>query len=383
MFSKKADSTLFHLKYFLLLALFTLLTPVQPLLAAEDANPNEAKLAFETPNGRAEVTAQYISGIDRTQIPSLVEEKIQQTEAAKSTLVFSTDDPKLIETNLSNDKLPNDRYFFAPLATTKTNRLAALTKVAYEHSKKSIQSDKFGFMILTYTTLAESVVWMHTASLDHFQQSSNVAYTIALAVMFGLNKDNWSLATQPIQNKLKKLLTSLKIDSTTRMTDASVRFLGNLGLSALVYSLRVPLISMNDLIERGLQLNLFTMPMLVSTVMTAALFTWYEHIAMIKEETHPISKFIFRRVSEVRSILIGTFATTAALFNPSQFGYGSWFLLGGIGLAGATVFFKNEKIIDWLENNASLKKIYEKSIEYNSQLRQFFGLRSQCYMLFR
>lgn len=380
MFSKKLSSTLLHLKHAILIALFTLLTPVQYILA-DDNNPSNANITFETPNGKADISVQFVSDLDRSQVSHLIDEKVQQTQALDSTVVFSTDDRPLIESTAQNDKLPQDRFFFAPLSMT--DKMAVLTKVAYEHSKKSIRSDKFGFMILTYTTIAESVVWMHTASLDHFQQSSNVAYTIALAVIFGLNKDNWSLATQPIQNKVRKLLTHLKVNTAGKLADLSVRFLGNLGLSAIVYSLRIPLISMNDLIDKGLQLHLFTMPMLISTVMTAALFTWYEHIAMINENTHPISKFVFRRVAEVRNILIGTFATTAALFNPSQFGYSSWFLLGGIGLAGTTIFLRNEKILEWLENNAALKNIYEKSQTYSENVRKFFGLKNQCVMLFR
>lgn len=141
------------------------------------------------------------------------------------------------------------------------------------------------------------------------------------------------------------------------MKEIAVRFLGNLTLATIVTAGRIPLMSIDHIINKGIELHYLTMPLLMSFVTTSAIFTWSEHLAMIDEEATPLTKFIFRRINEVRYIVIATFAATAALLNPSQHGVTFWITIAGVGLAGATIYFKASVISEWLEKQAWLKPL--------------------------
>lgn len=296
-----------------------------------------------------------------------------QTARDARTVILSTDDAALLAQTAAARNLVAKNFAAAPLVlptaeSSSTSPFFQLLKKQIQNASMSIKNDKIGVLILTYTTAAETLVWIHSSHLSQFEQSSNAIYTIALALVFGLNKDSWVATTKPIQKFFRKIIKPAT-SSSTDMKDLTVRFLGNLTLAAVISSGRIPLLAMDDMIEKGISLQHFTLPLLLTVVTTTALFTWSEHLAQIDPTTHPITKFIFRRTTEIRNILLGTFATTAALLTPSHSGATPWIVVAGIGMVGALVYFNGNLISTWLESNPVLIK-----------LKQRFGL--QCRHLF-
>lgn len=288
----------------------------------------------------------------------------QKTKVANSTVVLSTDESSLLQKTLEHSQLRKENFTAAPLnlhaltnpKESERSPFLKLIKNQVQGTINAVKNDKIGVLILSFTTAAETLIWIHSTQLSQFERSSNAIYSVALALVFGLNKDAWALTTRPIQKFFRQILKP-ENSSPRNMKEFAARFLGNLTLAAIVAGARIPLLSLDDIIAKGIQLQHFTMPLLLTVVSTTALFTWSEHLAMINEKTHPITKFVFRRTSEMRSILIASFATTAALLMPSQHGLTPWITIAGIGVGGALLYFNADSISNWLETNPFLMKL--------------------------
>lgn len=287
-----------------------------------------------------------------------------KSNTSAHSVVVSTDNADVLEKTVQSKSVSTANLNLIPIDTNllesshpqKKSKFSELVKTYLKNSSDSARSDKIGVVILTYTTAAETLVWIHSTQLNQFERTGNVVYTIALALVFGLNKDAWTMATRPIQKFFRNILKP-ESDSPANLKELAARFLGNLTLAAVVTSGRIPLMSMESIIEKGIQLQHFTMPLLLTIVSTSALFTWSEHLAMIDAKSHPITKFVFRRANEIRTVLIGTFATTAALLNPGQYGSSPWIAIAGIGVVGSLLYFNADSISSWVENNKTLIRI--------------------------
>lgn len=316
------------------------------------------------------------------EILKVVSEKHKNKDA---TIFLSTDNEQLIKKSITNQELQSDRFVAVPiedidsqsLSVVERSKFSTLVKKYSSLAADSIRADKFGFFIMTCTTANESLIWIHSTHLNKFEKTANVVYTVALSLAFGLNKDAWNTATKPIKNFYRNLVKPENI-SATNPKELAVKFLGNLTLGALVTSIRVPLISMDQIIHQGLQLHYFQTPLLLTALTTAALFTWSEHLAMIDENSSPITKFVFRRVNEFRCGVLAILATSAALLSPAEYGITPRITMAGVGVIGALVYFNAEKITDWIESRPSLQSFRKKLA--NSKKYNFEAL--QCRMLF-
>jgi len=279
-----------------------------------------------------------------------------------TTVVVSTDQEQIIRGVLQSADKFQDNVILAPLAKDEAKqktKFSTLVKNYAQKSLQSIQQDKIGFVIVTYTTAADTLVWLHSAHLSQFERTGNVAYTIALALTFGLNKDTWSKTTRPIQDFFRKILKP-ENNSRTNPKDLASRFLGNFSLSMLTAFGRVPFLAMDQIIDGSATMHILTMPALMSLVSTLALFTWSENLSEINQLENPTAKFVFRRVSEMRTFILGTFATTAALLSPHEYGYTPWMTLGAIGITGAIVYFNGESLTTWIDSRPTLQKIMQR-----------------------
>lgn len=294
---------------------------------------------------RVEVTATRVELENAQEIQALIHEKAR--DEATTVIVSSDIDEVIAETAVQKD-LPAKRFFLAPAGDFLKNLGI--------NSYRSILKDKIGAVILTYTVGTDIYIWMHIASMTTLEQSMNAIYTIGLAIIFGLNKDAWANSTKPLQHSLRNFLNAHNL-KPTHYKELGVRFLANLTLGSAVAMIRVPLISLSAMMATGIHLNYFTRPLLANLISTAALFMWSEHMAMIDELEHPRAKFIFRRISEVRSLILGTFATTAALMNPSVHGAAPWITLGVLGVMGSSIYFNSDRINKWIKHHPQAKLI--------------------------
>lgn len=297
----------------------------------------------------------------------------QASQNLKHTTVVSSDSLRLI-TDLYSNKSFQEIKKTDSTFIIYNNSAGRFAKSAAAYLKKSYQDDKIGFIVATYTTAAETLMWIHVAPLSIIEKSANIVYTIGLALYFKLNKDKWTEHTKIIKKPIERFFKSTS--ETSRSGQIKYDFLANLALATTLSFVRIPLMSMNQILDSGISFGLFQMPLLLSIAGTASFFTWAEHQGRIDKNTQPISKFVFRRFSELRSVLIATFASTAALLNPTIFGVAPWITLAVVGISGLVVYLKGDEINSWTEKNLNSRKL-EKIIHYNSShlfsCRQLFS----------
>lgn len=369
-----------HLRFIFVLFLSIQLT-LSPVHAASDG-ASDVHLSMGTnSDGKSPlVTVDVeVSQLDATveNANSISNLAFQKSNLPRSTVVLSSDNELLTQTADNENQTAKNHIAVVPVNPEVLNDSVVPKKSQvspfYQAVKNftvtkldAIKSDKIGLMVVTYTTASETLVWIHSTQLSQFEKTGNIIYTVMLATIFGLNKDAWSITTRPIQKFFRKFLKP-EDESRTNVKQLTSQFLGNLTLAGLVTSVRIPLMSMDQIIQQGLQLHFFTMPLLLTLVSTTAIFTWSEHISMINEKTHMLTKFVFRRANELRSVVLGTVATTAALLNPGQHGLTPWVTMAAVGAAGATIYLNGEAITSWLETHPKLQPLRKYLIKLQCQ----------------
>lgn len=275
------------------------------------------------------------------------------------TTVVSSDNFQFLQQVGQSPSLNNGRNFLV-----LNDALSRFTKKSVDYVKKSYYDDKIGFAIAVYTTAIETVMWVHVAPMSTLAVSANVAFTIGTALYFRLNKNKWTEVTDKIKSPMRKFFNDVEDNSVRKKIFYD--FMANLGLSGGLALMRVPLMSMDQILEEGISLGLLKMPILMSIVGTVSLFTWSEHQGSIDKNEHPISRFVFRRIGEARSILLVTFASTAALLNPGTFGMAPWITLSVVGATGLVTYLKAKEINKWIETSPLFRKL-EPVVKMNTE----------------
>lgn len=291
----------------------------------------------------------------------------------KQTTIVSSDNFKFLQQVGSNSSFNNGRNFLV-----LNDALTRFTKQPVDYIKKGYHDDKIGFAIAIYTTAVETVMWLHVAPMSTLALSANIAFTIGSAIYFRLNKDKWTELTDKIKTPMRRFFNDM--DNNSVRKKMFYDFMANFGLSSALALVRIPMMSMDQILSEGLALEMFKMPVLMSIVGTAASFTWSEHQGSIDKREYPISKFVFRRVSEIRSVLMVTFASTAALLNPGTFGIAPWVTLSVAGAAGLVIYLKSKDINEWIENSPIFRKL-ETVVKMNST--PVSGRVLMCHALFQ
>lgn len=302
-------------------------------------------------------------------------EKVERM-APGTTILVSSDSADVIKNipAIDHDKIVLMPY--ADVAQPQTqNRFVSLFKSIKDQTIQSVKSDKIGCVVVTFNLIAESVIWIHSGNLTTFQKSANITFTLLTALFFGLNKDRWAKTTAPIQNFIKRI-AKIKQNDLQRHDprNLALRFFSSFALASAISAARIPFLPMDSLIDFSLNVNSWTLPFLISFVSTIASFGWSEHIVLIDEKKQPISKFLFRRLNEIKSIALGTFAGTAMLFNPLDYGMSPWIVLGATGALGLT-FYLNADQLSRVENNPVLKRVLVRANKFsiNSQCLNYYG----------
>ena len=266
-------------------------------------------------------------------------------------VLLSSDSEELITGAIQQNRLKQNIIVMpgGELVQHQEPRVTGLLKTYPSQLFDAVKKDKIGLMVVTFTTAYDSFIWIHSSQFSTFTATSNVMFTVMMSVVFSLNKDAWAQSTRPIQRFFKKILVGNKSLAEKSWGDIGVRFLASTTLASAISLARVPLISFDHLIEACLQLNTWTYPVLLGLISSVASFSWSENIASIDAETQPRAKFIFRRIQEARSLLLGTLASTAMLFSPQSYGATPWISLGASGGLGLIIYLNSKKITSWLE----------------------------------
>jgi len=88
-----------------------------------------------------------------------------------------------------------------------------------------------------------------------------------------------------------------------------------------------------------------------STIRDAA---WTIFSLNVDEDALPFSKKVVRRISDVRSFVMGLIAPSNRLLRPDQFGFLPWISMVVTGSIGAYVLLNSKRFVNWLENSPRL-----------------------------
>jgi hypothetical protein len=301
------------------------------------------------------------------QIAKTIAKVSSKAGPSNTSVVISTDEADLLK-KLAADTTIGPEVLVAPfdLRNQAPEKAAVgwsqFTGIIKNYPSKLVQAakdDRIGLMIVTFNTLNETYVWLHADQLSTFERSANIAFTVATSIAFGIDKQAWARVARPFKTFFRNVLGSSEALGRNHAKELAVGYLANLTLATSINMARLSFVSIDRLMDGGMQLSSLTYPLLMGIVATAASFSWSEHIALVNDN-HQKTKFIFRRTQEIRSVLLGVFATTAYLLHPEIYGWSSWAVLIGTGVAGMTVYLNHDKINRYIERSPFLDRWAQK-----------------------
>lgn len=226
-----------------------------------------------------------------------------------------------------------------------------------EHYTKSTHEDRIGVLILTINTLYDSFIWIHAGNLSVQQKSAMILFNVMLAASIGYKKELWSNMTRPLGTRISQFLAYVtrKAGTTTQLAGT---FLSYLTFSVAIQTVRVSILSADNLIHAMGTLSFWGPSIALGTLMTVTSLGWNEQLAKIDQKEHPIAKRFFQRIMEMRGLLMGTIAPSGKLLQPHTYGYfpiAATVIHGAIGLF---ILLRSDRIINWIENSSSFQRFY-------------------------
>jgi hypothetical protein len=292
-----------------------------------------------------------------------------QIKDKNATYVVSTDDSALIET-LATNKNVTDNVIVAPYQLDDSTapkkkpwkNFVDVVKAYPGQLIEAAKSDRIGLLIVTLTTANETFVWLHTGGISNFERTSSIVFAIATSIFYGVDKTAWARSAKPFKTYFRKVLGIQEGLNRNDPKELGATFLANLALSTTIGFARLAFVSMDQVMNVGLNSNSMTITMLMSLVSTMASFAWSENIALI-DHTKPVSQFVFRRAQEIRSMVLGMFATTAYLLHPEVYGWTSWVVMTSVGGIGLTAYLNNDRITEILDSNKLFQRLANRWLE--------------------
>jgi hypothetical protein len=351
--------------------------------------------------------------VDTSQAADEAQRLIQQSP---DTTVLSSDDEAVLARGASagsrlNQSESDQRFFILPLGdlvdhpvarsvgrridgtVERANQVTAaihqsLTKLNdsfRSHVVSSIANDKIGFMVVTYNFSMETVRWIHATHLSNFEKSANVVYSFSLAMVFSINKDMWATVTKPIQKQIRKILgMSTTLPSHPTGSDLLIKLLANIAVGSTQNLGRVPILSIEKIASHTFSANDIMIPIYMSVLTAIAGMVWSENVASVNQETHPSAKFVARRMVELRSLTMGTFASTAMLLSYDQYGIKPWLVLAVVGASGVPIYFNSKKLANWIESMKLSDKVDRLAVRIRTATSAVLNSQParRCEMLF-
>ncbi len=235
-------------------------------------------------------------------------------------------------------------------------------KAGAKYIVDSAKNDKIGIAIVTVTTAYDSFLWIHAESLSVEQKTLQVILNIILAGTFSINKDMWSKTTRPLENKISSFLNKygrFNIQKNVKSAGAlSSKFLASLTIGLGIQTMKMSIISMDQMYSSLSSVHFWGSTLSLAALLTASSFTWSELISDIDLKKNPLAKFTVQRMIELRSILLGTFASSAVLLQPGVYGYTSWVVIVSSAAVGFMAYLNTNRITNWIEGLYIVRKIY-------------------------
>ncbi len=368
-----------------LILLIALFLPLKLVVASELIEPNSKpvppQLVVQVPlaNGQqATITAIEIPESSVEQITEILKSK----ETQSSDILISTDQEEVLEKVVEITSRPQDKRLlrFIPIGklASASQKLAAGFNTYYQNAKHTLQHDRIGLTVLSITVGYDTMLWIHSTSFDIHQKTSMVLMNLIMAATFGLDRDLWTKITSPLKYKLinvfDKFISTEKLSTVKILTS---QYLSNMIFGIGVQGLRIGLLSLDHINEALMSTNFWMSAAKIAGLITLTTFAWTEFYGSIQNEKNPVAKLMMKRIGEMRGIILCQLASISMVLQPHVYGQVpiiTYVIHGSIGLL---VLANSERIINFLETNTFVTKIYKKIQTFENFINDGIGIKSK------
>jgi hypothetical protein len=214
------------------------------------------------------------------------------------------------------------------------------------HLVTSVKNDKIGLVIVLINTAYDSFVWIHATEHSPEVRAAQIIFTTLNAIVFSLDKDSWARTSGRIRNKMFK---ALDLTRNSMWVNIAGRFTSNLLLGLSIQTMRVGILAFDKVVTMPEVMHLAGGAVLLSVGFTFSSFAWSEFSKDINRNTHPAAKFMVRRFSEIRSVIMGHLAPSGKLLQYDTYGNAPWIALAVSGTIGLVTFLNGDKMSEWAE----------------------------------
>lgn len=320
-------------------------------------------LVVQTPVGEQQATI-TLSEMPEAQ-PGQVEDLLADPKLKNTDVLLSTDNPEAVNAAVKATGGANDRRLLRiiPIGrlASASEKLAAGFKNYYSNVQDTLRNDRIGLTVLTITVGIDTMIWLHASSFDIHQKTSMIIMNLIMAGTFGLDRDLWGKINKPIKNRLISVFDRfMPAANLQKVKTLASQYAANFTLGMGIQLTRTGLLSLDhirDVITTG---SFWLTAMKLSALVTLTTFAWSELYSDVNAEKNPVAKTMLKRMGEARGIIMAQLASVAMVLQPHVYGstpIASYIIHGTIGLIA---LMNMHRIVNWLESNRVVNKIYQK-----------------------
>lgn len=303
------------------------------------------------------------------ELPETTPEKIQDLIANQKTknadLLVSTDKNEVIQAVRQATSGRGDKRLvrFIPIGKIAAagDTVASGFKQYYQNARTTLMHDRIGLTVLTITVGVDTMIWLHSSSLDIHQKTSMVMMNLVMAATFGLDRDLWSRTVRPTKNQLIKVfdrfLPSPRLSPIGTLT---AQFLANMGLATAIQASRLSLLNLSTISSTVMTGDFWTTAVKIGALGTLTGFAWSELYGSIEAQRNPVAKMMMKRIGEVRGIILCQLASISMVLQPQIYGNTPIITFVVHGAIGLIALANAQRIVTWLENSRTVNNLYKK-----------------------
>jgi len=384
----------FFAVFFILLSL-SVLSP-QVFAGPELIEPNASHLVVKAPLAAGKEA--LISVTERLETtPEQIQAFLADSRTQNADIIISTDQEKVIEAVVKATSGPKEKRLLRIIPIGKlaaaSQKIATGFKNYYTRAKNTLMHDRIGLTVLTITVGYDTMIWIHSASFDIHQKTAMVMLNLVMAATFGLDRDLWTKMTSPLKNKLIRVFDRFIVnEKIAKINVLTNQFLAGLIFGTGIQSIRTGLLSLDHLAAAVITTDFWLSAIKISALITATSFAWTEMYGAIDAEKKPIAKMMLKRLAEMRGLILCQLASISMVLQPQVYGItpvASFVVHGSLGLLALA---NADRIINFLESNTYINKIYKKvqtfenfinkGFQFNTDAQFPHQMRLSCQSLF-
>lgn len=348
---------------------------------SELVEPNSPKLVIKVPLAEGKDAIISVSDLPLSS-PEQIQQILNSPEAKNTDIIVSTDQETVLEAVTAATAQPEDKRIvriipIGKLASAK-QKIASGFNSYYSRLKHTVSHDRIGLTVLTITVGYDTLIWIHSASLDIHQKTSMVLMNLIMAATFGLDRDLWTKMTGPLNKKLITVFDRfLTNDRLSTIKVLSSQFLSNMLFGIAVQTTRVGLLSLDHISEAVVTTDFWLTAVKIAGLYTMTAFTWTEMYGAIDVQKNPVAKMTMKRLSEFRALALSQLASISMVFQPQIYGHTPLITFIVHGTIGLIVLMNANKIINYLENSNLINRVYKKVQTFESFINEGFQLNSR------